>query len=88
MEGEVGADRRQHISEESVHRGNCREKAERKIKKEMDRQFPATYQLRSYVQVLQLDIISTDYICFMNVYTINNPLYSGDNAQMISHGAD
>ena len=80
MEGEFGVDRRWYISEESAHRRNCREKAERKTKKEMDRQFLATYLLRSYVQVLYLDSISTDYICFMNVYTINNPLYSGDDA--------
>ena len=42
MKGEVGADGRQQISEEGVHRGNCRKKAKRKTQKERNRQFLGT----------------------------------------------
>ena len=49
MEGEVGADGRWQITEESVHGGNCWEKAKRKTKKEMDRHFLAKYINSSYL---------------------------------------
>ena len=49
MEGETGADGRWQISEESVHWGNCREKAKRKTEKEIDWQFLAIYKFKLYL---------------------------------------